>query len=160
MTLSSLTPADLAASRPWNRSAPRPRSQRSTTAPINSVAQERANNAHWLLERIVSEAARRRQYAPLQNAHIDLYFATPDGTVLIEIKSCHGKNVHGQVRRGIGQLLEYRYVYSAQLGDNVKPVLLIERKPPRAKMWLIEFLHQLGMTLAWKVRWTPFMGPL
>ena len=81
----------------------------------------------------------------------DLYFETPHGVVLAEMKSCDNKNVHSQVRKGVSQLFEYRYVYEDMVGRNPALILVIEAELPRNKAWLLEYLSSLGITLAWKV---------
>jgi len=98
----------------------------------------------------MAEATASKGYEPLHNENIDLYFETPAGTVLVEVKSCHRNNVHSQIRRGISQLLEYRYFYRDVLGRDVALVLVVEIAPPRDKAWLLDFLGGLGITLAWK----------
>jgi len=136
--------------RPWAPPEPRAGRRRGGTFQVNHVAHERASRAHQLLERLMAEAAASRRYEPLHNENIDLYFETPTGTVLAEIKSCHRNNVHSQIRRGVSQLLEYRYFYRDLLGHTVSPVLVIETPLPRDKAWLVEFLGTLGITLIWK----------
>lgn len=119
-------------------------------AEVNHVAHERASRAHQVLERLMAEAAESKGYEPRQNDNIDMYFETPAGTVLAEMKSCHKNNLHSQIRRGVSQLLEYRYFYRELLGENVRPVLVIEMAPPSDKLWLLEFLASLDVALVWK----------
>ena len=69
---------------------------------------------------------------------------------LAEMKSCHTRNLHSQVRRGSSQLLEYRFVYRDILGRQPTLVLVIETSPPGTKMWLVDCLSSLEITLAWK----------
>jgi len=98
----------------------------------------------------MAEAAASKGYVALNNENIDLYFETPTGTVLAEVKSCHGNNVHSQIRRGISQLFEYRYYYREVLGENVTMVLVLEMPPPGDKAWLFDFLRYLDIIPVWK----------
>jgi len=136
-------------SRRWNRRQPSAAARRSTTAQINLVARERANRSHHLLERLMAEAARSKGLEPRYNDSVDMFFSSPAGTVLAEMKSCRRTNLHSQVRRGVSQLLEYEYVYAETLGDDVVKVLVLELRPVRDQSWLVEFLEHLGIVVAW-----------
>lgn len=116
----------------------------------NEVARERASKSHLELERLAAAAAQRQGYEPRCNNNIDMYFKTPGGTVLAEMKSCHERNIHSQIRRGVGQLLEYQFVYRTLLGEPVAALLVIETRPPGGKAWLVDYLRTLGITLAWR----------
>jgi hypothetical protein len=122
-----------------------------TVVVFNHVAMERATKAHQLLESLLAGTAVAQKYEPRQNENIDMFFETRAGMVLAEMKSCHKNNLHGQIRRGVGQLLEYRYFYRDMLGPDVTMVLVTEIGPPQGeKSWLVEFLSSLGITLVWK----------
>ena len=149
-TTIELTPPKPGRSRRWAPTEPKAGRRKGGAFQMNYVAHERASRAHQLLERLMAEAAAARGYEPLNNENIDLYFETPTGTVLAEMKSCHRNNVHSQIRRGVGQLLEYRFFYREVLGKTVSSVLVIETPPPRDKAWLVEFLGTVGVTLIWK----------
>jgi len=100
-------------------------------------------------------AAEGRGYAPQYNEQIDLFFFTEDETILAEMKSCHQNNLHAQVCRGISQLFEYKYVYAAQLGDNVLCVLcvlVLESRPSERQRWLMDYVKSLGILLVWGAR--------
>jgi hypothetical protein len=145
-----LPPGRPAPGKPWKPTEPKGPRKKGGTFEVNHVAVERASRAHQLLERLMADGATARGYQPLNNENIDLYFETPHGTVLAEMKSCHRNNVHSQIRRGVSQLLEYRYFYRELLGRNVSAVLVIETPVPRDKAWLVEYLATLGITLIWK----------
>jgi hypothetical protein len=142
-----------AESKEWNREQPKRGAKQTTQAYIDLVARERASRSHHMLERITVDSARRLNYEPKYNANIDLFFETPHGTVLAEMKSCDGKNLHSQVRRGVSQLLEYSFLYREVLGQDPVLVLIVETPPPAEKAWLREFLASLDITLAWKKPW-------
>src|SRR5262249_53953679 len=82
--------------------------------------------------------------------NVDIFFETPSGTVVTEIKSCNSKNFHSQIRRGVAQLLEYRFVYQALWKGEPIMLLVVETVPPADKMWLVDYVKSLGIVLAWK----------
>lgn len=145
-----LSPTTLSRGRDWRPSRPWSGTRRPTTSTVDWVVRERANAIHQRLEQIMANAARAQGYAPLNNAHIDMFFRTPGGFVLAEMKSCRTQNFHAQVRRGVSQLLEYHYLYGKELGESVTRVLVVETCPTPDKHWLLSYLGDLGITLAWK----------
>jgi hypothetical protein len=148
----TITPARLGPSpaKDWNRKKPKQSDKKSTSAYIDLVARERANQSHFLLEELAARAIRSLGLAPKYNEHIDMYFVTPHGTVLAEVKSCDIGNIHSQIRKGISQLFEYRYVYRKILGRNPLLVLIIEAEPIGSKSWLIGYLQSLDIFPIWK----------
>jgi hypothetical protein len=104
-----------------------------------------------MLERIVNAAALGVGRSPQFNENMDLFFETPDGWVIAEMKSCRPTNVHAQVRRGVSQLLEYAFVYRDDVGENPTRLLVLESEPPEPKRWIADYLASLGILLAWKV---------
>jgi hypothetical protein len=137
-------------SQTWHRSAPTAFQRRQASRVLDLVASERATNAHWMLEKVTNDLARANGYVPKQNENIDMYFATAKGHVLIEMKSCHRGNFHSQIRRGVAQLLEYRFRYRHSFGENVVLVLITETFPANEQRWLISYLESLEILLAWK----------
>lgn len=136
--------------REWNRKKPKPSDKKTANVLINMVARERANQSHHMLEQIVAAAIRGVGCRPEYNENIDMYFASAHGSVLFEIKSCDDGNVHSQIRKGISQLLEYRYVYRGLLGEKPVLALIVESVPPKEKRWLVDFLEALGIVIGWK----------
>jgi hypothetical protein len=124
--------------------------RQSATAVIDLVARERASKAHWLLEKALSDSARARGYNPQDNNQIDMHFETPTAVVLAEMKSCHRRNLRSQVRRGISQLFEYRFLYREVLGENIILILVLETQPTGRQSWLIDYLDSLKILLAWQ----------
>ena len=110
----NIVPARRSRARAWRARTLAARTRSTTAIVIDEVARERASASHQTLERLLAQAATVRGYAPKFNANIDMFFDTSEGTVLAEIKSCNQTNLHSQVRRGVSQLLEYRYVYCAE----------------------------------------------
>jgi hypothetical protein len=140
----------ISTSRAWNRAMPSSTDRQSAAAVIDLVARERASRAHWQLEKILSDSARARGYNPQDNNQIDMHFETPTAVVLAEMKSCYRRNLRSQVRRGISQLFEYRFLYREVLGENIIPILVLETRPTGRQSWLIDYLGSLGILLAWE----------
>lgn len=138
------------AGKSWNRPRPTAGARRSATITTDPVALERANLAHHRLEELTAAALRALGRDPLFNEHIDLYVVAGGPAILTEMKSCQRNNLHAQVRRGISQLLEYRYVYRTVLGQQVVPLLILETRPASEQMWLLDYAGTLGIVIAWK----------
>jgi hypothetical protein len=137
------------ASSDWDRHSPTSSGKANTTANIDLIARERANISHFSLEKMLADLAKGADLSPKYNQNIDLYFETPDGSVLVEIKSCSDNNFHSQVRKAISQLFEYRFVYKNLFGPEIAMLLLMETAPPREKKWLVDYAFSLGIILAW-----------
>lgn len=152
----------------WNRSRPSSAGRISAHAVIDLVARERASDAHWMLEKLMRDAAVASSYAPKQHDQMDMYFTTPRGSVLAEMKSCVRTNLHSQIRRGVSQLFEYRFLFRDLIGSsNPSLVLVVELPPARDQSWLVKYLESLGILLVWKdpdadrlVSPSPVAGPL
>jgi hypothetical protein len=134
----------------WDRTSPSTSAKTTAVASIDLVARERANKSHYALEKILSALVKAQKMEPKYNQNIDMYFETPDGPVLVEIKSCTDSNFHSQVRKGISQLFEYRFIYRSHFSSEPTLVLIVETVPPREKRWLVEYVSSLGIVLAWK----------
>lgn len=145
-----LVPAAPSQGRRWTERKPGTSGRPPTQVFTNEVARERATRSHLALEKVLAAAAEKKGYEPRYTDNIDMYFETPEGAVLAEMKSCHERNLHNQVRRGLSQLLEYRFVYPIILGERVTLLLVIETCPSREKAWLVDCLRSLGVVLVWK----------
>ncbi|OQW56344.1 MAG: hypothetical protein A4S14_00285 [Proteobacteria bacterium SG_bin9] len=145
-----VSPASASTSFDWNRSGPSASGKKTTTAKIDLIARERANASHFLLEKILADLARGKKLAPKYNQNIDLYFDSPKGSVLAEIKSCNDTNFHAQLRKAVSQLLEYKFVYTHLFASSPTLLLIMETSPPKEKTWLADYTQSLGIILAWK----------
>lgn len=134
----------------WDRPEPTPRQQQAAPAIVDPVQRERVSLVHYRLERITVEAARASGHTPKHTPLIDIYFGSDRQKVLCEMKSCTQGNLRNQVRRGVGQLLEYRYLYRDLLGAGPVLLLALEIRPTGRHAWLIEYLHSIGIIAAWK----------
>jgi len=114
---------------------------------INAAAKERASESHRMLTNLVAARIRNAGAIPKRNRFVDLLAKVNDNTYLFEMKSTTERNFHAQVRQGISQLLEYRYVQNL-LSPTL--VLVTEQNPPRHLQWLADYLvDSVGILLAW-----------
>jgi hypothetical protein len=134
----------------WDRKSPSYSGRTTTLASIDLVSRERANKSHFDLEELLAGLVTAQHLTPKWNQNIDMYFDVPDGAVLAEIKSCTDTNFHSQLRKGVSQLFEYRFLYKSLFSAEVTLLLLVETIPPRDKRWLIKYTESLGIVLAWK----------
>jgi len=117
---------------------------------FNGVAHERANRAHLELEQIAAAGLRANGMRPMCNPLIDMYVKSVNGAALFEMKSCHVGNIRSQVRRGLSQLLEYRYLHRTLLTDLPILVLVLETEPIGSAAWLSQFLISCGVLPVWR----------
>ncbi len=94
--------------------------------------------AHRKLENQLCALAEAAGYEPFDarppfDPDFDLAWRTPQGIVVVEVKSCTKANQIRQLRMGIGQILDYHDTLLAR-GHNVQPVLYIEH-PPFDRRW-------------------------
>jgi len=141
---------DAAAIKAWNRNGPMRRTALNERAVlINPALLERANTQHFVLEKMMSEVCRQNGFSVHQTVFIDMLGRKQSASVIFEMKSCTIPNIRGQVRRGISQLLEYRYLYRAEVSDP-HLCLVVERKPRGNSAWLMDYVESLGIHLIWK----------
>jgi hypothetical protein len=78
---------------------------------------------------------RRAGSTPRNNKYVDLSAVIGRDLYLFEMKSTSDTNAHGQTRRAISQLYEYKYLQEAPFA---KLVIVIENPPPREKKWIVD----------------------
>jgi hypothetical protein len=140
----------VAQGRRWQQRTSNFAPQPNQLVPLNPVARERASRAHYEMERMLAGLVEAQGRQAQCNDNIDLFFSRDDGSVIVEIKSCHYGNFHAQVRRGLAQLLEYAFRYRTTIPGPLRLVLLVETEPPADRRWLINFLAELNVLLVWK----------
>jgi hypothetical protein len=114
---------------------------------IDDAARERAEDAHRMLTELVASKIRRAGSIPKNNKYIDLSAAIHDDLYLFEMKSTTDGNAHGQIRRAISQLYEYRYLQDAPAA---KLVIVIENPPPQEKKWIVDYVvKDRKLLIAW-----------
>lgn len=135
----------------WNRLPPAERTDQGRYQITNDPAAfERANYQHYVLEKILAALCRRHNMTAQTNRHIDLVATLGPTSILFEMKSCTEAGVRAQLRRAVSQLLEYRYLYQAKLGSEVRLCAVVERRPRKSAEWLLGYLTHLGIGLIWK----------
>ncbi len=134
----------------WDRRSPTASGRTSATVTIDLVARERANKSHHMLEEILVSLAKGQGLSPKYNQSIDMFFDTPHGPVLAEIKSCTDNNFHSQVRKGVSQLFEYRFLNKSLFDSEFTLLLVVETVPPKEKMWIVDYLLSVGILIVWK----------
>jgi hypothetical protein len=134
----------------WNRTAPLAGGQPVAFSSPNPLLRERAAASHFMLEKLAAAAVAAAGHAARCNDLIDLYFKQDAGNVLCEMKSCTQGNLRHQVRRGIAQLLEYRFLHYGLLGADPTLLLAIEIEPRGNRRWLLDWIRSVGIVPAWK----------
>lgn len=119
---------------------------------VDEVKRERASASHYRLERLLAERSTQAGFEACHDEHLDLYLTSNSHVLVAELKSCTELNLHAQVRRGVAQLFEYRFLYArdhAIPAANIQLLLVLELRPPDRKAWLVEYLRSVGITVAW-----------
>ncbi len=81
------------------------------------------------------------------NRYVDLSAAIRDDLYLFEMKSTTAGNAHGQTRRAISQLYEYRYLQDVPAA---KLVIVIENPPPQEKKRIVDYVvKDRKLLIAW-----------
>jgi len=107
---------------------------------------ERSNLAYQRLVNLVASRISAAGGVAKTNALIDLATAV-DEDFIFEMKSLGYTNVRAQVRKGLSQLYEYRYL---QNKAGAKLVLVLEKPLPRKEQWMIDYLeNDLEINVIW-----------
>jgi hypothetical protein len=107
---------------------------------------ERANRQHKTLIDLVARRIRNSGGLPKSNQIIDLAVKL-DHNYIFEMKSTNLDNQKAQIRKGISQLFEYRYV---QHLTDARLVLVIEKPLAAANGWMLDYLeNDRGINLIW-----------
>jgi hypothetical protein len=114
---------------------------------VDQAKRERATTSHETLVKLMAERLRQRGAMPKANRYIDLSARWEDADYLFEMKSTTKDNPHAQIRRGLSQLYEYRYIQNVR---EAKLVLVIENPLPRENRWMENYLiNDRGVLLVW-----------
>lgn len=105
----------------------------------NSVALERADNAHRSLVNLTSERIRNAGALPKYNQLIDLATHINGTDFIFEMKSTTATNEKAQMRAGLSQLYEYRFL---QNKPAAKLILVIENPLSTKEVWRQQYLEQ------------------
>jgi len=114
---------------------------------VDRAKQERANKSHETLVNLMAERLRQEGAIPKANRYVDLSVRLGGDDYLFEMKSTTEDNPHSQIRRGLSQLYEYRYIQNV---EKAKLVLVIENALPKQNQWLENYLlGDRGVLLVW-----------
>ena len=95
----------------------------------------------------VSQSGRTPTRARPDGPQFDLAYTLADGSwAVVEVKSVTDANEADQLRRGIGQVIDYRHAIGHATGTKVHAVLVLEREP--ASRWL-EVCAEADIVVAW-----------
>jgi hypothetical protein len=116
------------------------------TFEIDTAKTDRANAVHEKLRSVIADRIRQCGTYPTSNKYIDLAARIKGQDFIIEVKSSGG-DVRSQIRRGIAQLYEYRYLQGLQ---TAKLVLCLERPLSGANEWYLDYLiHDREISVIW-----------
>lgn len=110
-----------------------------TPSLIEAVRRERADRAHSEILDLLAAKVRLSGSVPRSNSLVDLAANISDDRFIFEVKSTTPANVRAQVRRGVSQLYEYRYIQNA---PQAQLVLVIENPLPAHLEWMIDYLSK------------------
>ena len=113
------------------------RAQQEITFFKDQAKLERAANAHIALVNIVSQRIRENGGIPKSNQLIDLAVRL-DQDYIFEMKSTNEENVRSQVRKGMSQLYEYRYL---QNKPDAKLILVVEKPLGASHSWMLDYME-------------------
>lgn len=99
---------------------------------------ERANNSHIHLVNLVADRIRQAGGIPKANLFIDLAARVNDVDFIFEMKSTTADNAKSQIRRGISQLYEYRYL---QNSPTANLILVVENPLPQEINWMLDYME-------------------
>lgn len=123
------------------------KNQESLSYVVDTAKQERANNMHGRLVNLTADKLRKIGAIPRQNRFIDLAARIEKAPFIFEIKTTTETNIQSQIRRGISQLYEYRYM---QAVPEAQLVLLIETPLPKSLNWMLDYLvKDRGIYIVW-----------
>jgi hypothetical protein len=121
--------------------------QEAITYFVDQAKRERATTSHETLVKLMAECLRQRGAVPKANRYIDLSARWESSDYLFEMKSTTDDNPHAQIRRGLSQLYEYRYIQNVK---EAKLVLVIENPLPKESRWMENYLiNNREVLLVW-----------
>ncbi|MGE4513188.1 MAG: hypothetical protein AB7E26_05140 [Chryseobacterium sp.] len=113
----------------------------------DTASLERADNAHRRLVNLTSERIRNAGALPKYNQLIDLATHIDGNDFIFEMKSTTTNNEKAQMRAGLSQLYEYRFL---QNKPTAKLILVIENPLSTKEQWRQNYLeHDRDVYLVW-----------
>jgi hypothetical protein len=112
---------------------------------------EKSSNAHRALLRKLNSLLKKVGFRTSKNPQVDLFATRPGEEWIFEVKSTHGGNLLSQVRHGIAQLYEYRYLYRGA-DPMIAMCLVLQTAPGHDLAWLADYASKdRGIHLCWSV---------
>jgi len=116
---------------------------------VDAAKRERANATHEKLRRLMASRISACNAWPTSNEYVDVAATIDDQEFIIEVKSA-GQRIRDQIRKGVAQLYEYRYLEET---PDAKLVLLIEKPLAGPDQWLLKYLlSDRGIYVVWDAR--------
>ncbi len=107
---------------------------------------KRANKSQIALRNLVASKIRQAGAVPRRNRQVDLVARISQDIFIFKMKSIES-NIPSQIRSGVSQLYEYRYLQGV---PDANLVLVIEKPLSRGLLWLEDYLlHDRGILLVW-----------
>ena len=99
-----------------------------------------------MLVNLVAQRIRENGGVPKSNQLIDLAVRL-DREYIFEMKSTDNDNIRAQVRKGMSQLYEYRYLQNL---PEANLILVLEKPLEANNSWMLEYLEiDRGINLVW-----------
>lgn len=116
---------------------------------FDEAKKEKANKIHKNLVYMMAQKISKAGGIPIaSNQSIDLATILNDKKYIFEMKSLTDESIHAQIRRGIAQLYEYRYLHD--MPDAIL-CLVLEKKITGKMAWLIDYLiDDRNIMVCWK----------
>jgi hypothetical protein len=108
---------------------------------------ERQDGTHEALTDLVATKISECGAVPRRNSYIDLAARVSGKPYIFEVKTTTPTNTRMQIRRGIAQLYEYRYIQGT---PSARLVLVLQHPVPRDLHWTVEYLSEdRGIVPVW-----------
>jgi hypothetical protein len=106
----------------------------------NIKLEKSSKNHQKILNRLASIL--KQQGLKLEDSkYIDLTFKTRGARYVFEVKSCRSDNVVSQIRRGVAQIYEYRFLMLDE-ERNIKLFLVLGIEPPKQPIDFLKYLEE------------------
>jgi hypothetical protein len=118
-----------------------------TTVFVDQAKMERANASHQDLVKLVATRVKAAGSVPKSGKLIDLAACHNKENYIFEMKSLSGVNARSQIRQGISQLYEYRYLEQVK---DAKLVLVVQTALSGDDSWMTDYvLEDRNINILW-----------
>jgi len=111
------------------------------TVLVDQAKRERANDEHRKLINLVASRVWRAGAIPKTNQFIDMAALVVERSFIFEMKSITKENALSQIRDGLNQLYEYRYLQNI---PEAILVLVVSTALPKPDAWMHDYLEKDG----------------